>query len=769
MTHENSSSKFSTLLGNSIKRHAPLFVLGFLGFLMALPIFGILNLQHILYFTRDAEAVYRKEEIDRFVRSFMTSQGLAGAGLVLMAIIGGISVFHFLHSRRQSDFFHALPVSRRKLYAVHITTVFLAAIPAYLINLLLTYVLFAFNSAASAIPVADMLWCSLDLLLVFVLIVALAVLSAVLTGNTIVSLLLCGWLNFGLFAGWESLVAVTNIFYPTGQLLPSPARLILFPMAMLVDNDGRASLLTCLIYFVIGVVLLLLGSRLFRIRRAETAENAMSFQLIQAPLKFFIVTVSGLLLSLMFYGFSRTLLMVYLGFALGAFIVHCVVEIVYDLDFHALFRHLPSLAVYGVLCGVLFYCGTVDITGWNTYLPERSTVVDAELSGGGEDGALDLSPEFSVNNMEIPMQRPQDIYPEWAEKIGTPQLDPSTGEYVYPEGTLGAKLFSKHEVKPFADTDNVDIIYQLAEAAVQQVPENLDDLRNDNGNIIHVTFTTSNGKTFDRRYILEPNKENTALVSKVRYSEEYRTTRTAISSLDKSENTNISLVGISDYVQASQYDGAWISNATEINKLLSTCQQESDALTAEYCETHAPVLVLHTIVGTNEKDKYLFGMKESGFELFDLDITANNMQNVPVYECQTKTLELLKTYLGDKFTTRFGDAKFDSVTVQSQNRDGGYMEDFVYDSAFSSAYSSEYAESVQAKTFTDQQSIETLLKAAAPNEFLRYCHYNMNKTEGWLEVALDDEDDTSLTCTYPEGQTPTLYQKTMNQLFKEKE
>ena len=58
--------------------------------------------------------------------------------LIVLAILCGVAMFRYLHDKRQVDFYHALPISRGRLFLVQYVTGVAAVIPVYLIVLLLT-------------------------------------------------------------------------------------------------------------------------------------------------------------------------------------------------------------------------------------------------------------------------------------------------------------------------------------------------------------------------------------------------------------------------------------------------------------------------------------------------------------------------------------------------------------------------------------------------------------------------------------------------------
>ena len=65
---------------------------------------------------------------------------LVAAGMFIMATLCGVALFRYLHDRRQVDLFHALPISRRHLFAVRYTAGIVGVLPIYLALTLITAV-----------------------------------------------------------------------------------------------------------------------------------------------------------------------------------------------------------------------------------------------------------------------------------------------------------------------------------------------------------------------------------------------------------------------------------------------------------------------------------------------------------------------------------------------------------------------------------------------------------------------------------------------------
>ena len=69
------------------------------------------------------------------------------------------------------------------------------------------------------------------------------------------------------------------------------------------------------------------------------------------------MSVIGIFGGLFFENMTGSWGMLFVGMAIGIFLTACIVEIVYDMDFHSLFHHWKGTAVYAaavvVVMGIL--------------------------------------------------------------------------------------------------------------------------------------------------------------------------------------------------------------------------------------------------------------------------------------------------------------------------------------------------------------------------------------------------------------------------------
>ncbi len=693
MTRENSSFKFGRLLAKCCRRQAALITLAMLSLIAALPVSMILGIHSTLRY-RDNNDPETCSYVLQEIKNMLYAGAPSSLVLVALGVIAGIALFRFLHVRSQTDFFHALPVTRGQMFCIRTLTGLIAVVPAYLISFALVCAVCAAYGYADALNATFICATLLSHLAGFLLVYALSILAAVLCGNTLVSLLLCGWLQFGLFAGWFVVYSLLYVFYPAH--VPSDKGFpewLSPPMQTYGVTRGtwdadldvlHDCVLPSLGYLIAAVVVLALCLALYRIRRSENTGLAVAFPVIQLPLKLYMLSVGGVACGLVFETTTSNWKIMFFGMALGAVVVSGVAEIVYDLDFHSLFHRWKSTIVYGALCAVVLGCMAADITGWNSALPDRDDIIAAGLSS--DETSWDCEAYNSDNA--------------------------SYSVYFVDEG--------EEQTDSLMESDEVlDAIYNSAQIGAQAMTGDRSTIREgvDYNNMSYtVTFTLEDGKTFRRRYYMpygtEALEDNGAAV---RFSQEYLSTRTVTAQAQARED-EVTQILVGNYLDVATRSLTSFNKTKAIKAILDTLQEESLSLTAEYVAQNAPVLVLRAVIPDEE-----YGVATTSY-LMDLTYGFPSYYDIPIYACETDTIAMLAEQI-DGLETGFGSANVTRIKVTTYDYDTG---------------------DEMSEIYTEEDEIAAWLEELFPTDFHSITdpvyHYAYND----ITVTLDD--GTMISC-----------------------
>ena len=143
MTSKNFSSK--GLLGNSMRRNLWALVLSGVGFFLSLLLPALMTMQNAL----EQRVLDLKEipqahvEINWQNAMNNAASMLSGGNLfvkivfIVLAVVCGVAMFAYLHSRQKVDFYHSLPISRTRLFANNFLTGVVCTFSTYLVMLAL--------------------------------------------------------------------------------------------------------------------------------------------------------------------------------------------------------------------------------------------------------------------------------------------------------------------------------------------------------------------------------------------------------------------------------------------------------------------------------------------------------------------------------------------------------------------------------------------------------------------------------------------------------
>lgn len=732
MTSNRSSCNAGVLLRSGLKQQAPLLLVSVISSFLTMPVMMIVFLQdQIASRTIFASEQEFLESLQESLRTQMCVNRLCLIWMIVLAVFSALSIFNYLHSRQQIDFYHSLPISRGKLYAVKFLTGIVAIVPAYLIAFALQCIVVCVYGFGAMLPeiIAIPL---LNLTIGFLLIYSISVLCMIVCGNTLVAVLVMFWAHFGAGIAANVGIMLVELFYPTAVITTEMARALekLVPMAHILNYDGfivpsvsysGGNVSSSYYYWqegpeldvrwfvvagIVCVIAIVLGWLLSRLRKSESATTAIAFRGLKPPLSVLIhivLTVGGGVLLSTSYRFSMPLFI--LGAVIGALLAHCAVEIIYDLDFGGIRNGWKAFGIYAVLAAAVIAGMNVDITGFNTRIPDREDVVGVELK--------------SSSNTRLT-----------AEAFETRYL------YNWFDLDVSSEYTSANQFRPLSSEENINSLYQLAGIGVDNGRERTDWYDGDYSNYI-VEFTLRNGKTFRRQYNLPNENENVieeaeTLAERMRTSKEYRKTRLAVNLVD---SDNVSILATTSMIGTGGGSGEWkklheaedwiqwtnfahlTKDQEQIQEILNTLKREYEQLTPAYARLHQPVLMMRTMDAGLQK----IMQEEEGRDVYDLLSDSysiyGDMQNIPVYSCFTETIALLEKYCGKgQYTYKAEDVS--DVQIQWYN----YTED------------EEWSEEESCVSVEDEKDIRTLLKYVTEMTMTEFC-----------EVAPKELEECSIT------------------------
>lgn len=482
MTSKSFSSK--GLLGDSMRRNLWALVLSGVGFFLSLLLPALMTAQRALENRAEWLANLTQAGVEQNWQQAMNTVAatLGGenpfvkAAFLVMAVVCGVALFAYLHNRQKVDFYHSLPISRTRLFANNFLTGIVCTLLTYFIMLAITLACVYAMGCGEAVRWGEIGGAVLCNLIIFLLVYALTVLTTIVCGNTIITLLLLVWVFFspmlirilqiGLFTNFYETYTSADAYYnlglaaflsPVFQYFGIDGLHFRGSSFVFGGTDGSSALGLLVGYLIAAAVVTALALFLFRIRRSERAGTALAFTPTKLPIKVYICLVMGVAFGWVF-GMIAGNFWFWPGLVIGTVLFHWIVEIIYAFDFRAIFaKPLHLLAILVVLfAGMLAM--QFDVTGYDTWLPDRADIT-----------AVD------IDNLEE-----------------APQL---------------------------TDPSNIDAVYRLMEIGVQYVEGEAPQAEFYRGVTVACQL---GGRTVRRYYTVPETDEVNALLAQIEQSEEYK-------------------------------------------------------------------------------------------------------------------------------------------------------------------------------------------------------------------------------------------------------
>lgn len=366
-----------------------------IGFLLAFPVAELIMLGN--WFGRG----YSTEQISLLYEN-LWRDGFMITGLVvivLAACLNGISQFWYLYSARKIDFYHSLPVKRKRMFWCKLLQSLLYFLLPYLVMEFFSVCIGAMRGFFS-LHLMKMAFLLLVLhLLLYLLLYFFVVLVICLTGHY-----LMGALFFVAVMAYGPVLSLLislceNTFYYTYTDVLSGIPEILMKMASPVmlagtfaqryaqGNYGGVLGLVILLTVVVGV----LGYYTYVHRKSERTGKAFIYDWVGTLVRFLVVIPTGLGVGLVFYllptDSSRGVWWVF-GIILGTILSWGILEIIYYMDFRKFFSHKLQMVVCGVFVAACTSILYFDLTGYDNYIPPVDQIENIAIGSffnlGGE-------------------------------------------------------------------------------------------------------------------------------------------------------------------------------------------------------------------------------------------------------------------------------------------------------------------------------------------------------------------------------------------------
>lgn len=554
MMSRSSSSK--GLARDGVRRSLWAVVLSTLAFVVSMLLPSLMNMQQAL---EDRKGMIvdgaRASELAQSWKSSLADAAIYIGGenalvklaVILLAVVAGTAMFAYLHDKRKVDFYHSLPVSREKLYAVNYATGAVCVLVPYLVMRALTMVCAHAMGFGAALGLKTLLGVIVSDMIFFLLLFAMSALATIVCGNTIIALLLQLWVFFAPVTVQMLREGLLSLFCKTygGAMSTVFNNLRLSPAVQyftvsgtkyssgMVDEfqlAGQSALGLLLVYAAAAAFFIVLGMFAFRVRKSERAGTALAFRGLCLPVKVFMCLVMGLVSALGFHLIGGEFWM-WPGLVFGVIIFHAIVEIIYAFDFRALVKHPVQLLVILAAAAAIMVGAQNDVLGFDRWLPDESKVTGVKLD---------------------------------------------------------ADRYDMSSAEPLNEAGNIEAACRLAQLGRETTLDpSLGDTTLDQSHLL--TFYMKNGSVQRRRYTMKDDAEVDGLLSSMYGSSEYKAKTRALFRVDIDDCSSISLRVTTNQLSENTDNSRLFTDTEKSREIIETLRKE--CLT--YTELSAPVMMLY--------------------------------------------------------------------------------------------------------------------------------------------------------------------------------
>lgn len=350
--------------------------------------------QKIAYNQAMYTSVTYREDIIYGLTRLCQPQWLLAILTIGLAVYSAFSGFHFLHSKKQMDFYGALPITRSRKFTVLAGSQISIYIVPLFVTMILKVLVISMTGYASSAIMQNIGYSLLCGIVVFLVTWAFAVLAMVLTGHTFIAAL-----GFGIISTYVPLILrylvpnYQSIFYETYVASKSnleiwdyfsPASLSYRVISRFNQWQFAEHSKWIVASVLVAGFVVVLAYFLFLKRPAESAGRAIVFPQMKVTLRFLIVIpmalYAGLYLSMFSWNIDKIWLVV--GVILGVIFFHAIVEWIYEFNIRTVFSHKLDIAVTLACCFLFVLFFWMDLGGYDSFVPKANEVESAVIFTG---------------------------------------------------------------------------------------------------------------------------------------------------------------------------------------------------------------------------------------------------------------------------------------------------------------------------------------------------------------------------------------------------
>lgn len=688
MTSRNSSSNLGMIFA-TIKRNTWLLAMAIVGFIFAGPVASAISAQRASHTIGASDADYSQEVYQAIINGDLhnTAQMLldrfyiCSAILVIIgALLAAVVIFNYLTNSKKIDLFHSLPISRERLFAINYLAGFLIFLLPFALGFLLNAITVAAMGYAGYFAWSAYFLLALKLILGFFCIYSITVMAIMLSGTTIMALLIAAAIN----AICPILIMLSQslkmYFYETyyNNYIANEAWLERTSPVLNLIVDQSVTI-NVIILLAVGVIALALAVFFYKKRSSEAAGHSLAFRRSKHIIKIPIALVGTLAFATIFYDISNNAtIWLYLGGVIGAILICQFLEIWIEGEFAAVKKGWLSVVIVAALCTGVFAYIDRDMGGYDQYLPAAEDIASVQLQMSCVD---DYLVDFETNLPYWQNYNKDDLnYFNSTTKddiVFTDADSIKAATDIAARGIENLKGYTTYQQQYIARNETLDNRAECID------PTNSADYGVTD---VSVIYKLKNGRTVSRTYCALNIGEIRESLMTVLDNETYRADYALILDMPTDQ---VCVRDIGNF-KTHSVDGKLIPDETH-KKLAETYLKEYKNLTAQNMAEEIPIGDISLLAFTDSDN-----MEPSAKEAISQYTRGNLIQypyfvcKYPIYPSFTETISLIKDLYGDDF--------FDDDIASIANIEISYYEDAVKEDDINDDINDERTQTVDEET-----------------------------------------------------------------------
>ena len=301
---------------------------------------------------------------------------MASMPVIALAVLLAFQGFAWLNSRRQIDFYESQPISRNRHFWQVVISSFLIFIISYLVTLAIGGLIVTAMGAYSNELVIESFRLFTKMLYLFAGYFSISMLAVMLTGHAVV-----GMLAAAVFFLYETalrgmIIGLMQSYYKTFGDQGYIVKVWTAPIYWIFSDDKYSwikGLLLVIAVFAIAYIC-------YKIRKNEDAGEAVLYKPVRIVAKIAVSMLIGLFTAWIFSSTASIGIVtsVIIG-VVSAVLVGCIMESIYAFDVRAAMKGWGWSLIGAAGAAVLFASIAMDLTGYDTWVPDPDKVEDAYI------------------------------------------------------------------------------------------------------------------------------------------------------------------------------------------------------------------------------------------------------------------------------------------------------------------------------------------------------------------------------------------------------